>query len=83
MPTVTQECGTDAVSKSATTPEAPFCPSGPAAKRVPVGAASGAERPLDHQESESVTCQRLELRSVVKEISAEVISMMLCCRPHC
>jgi hypothetical protein len=28
MPTVTQECGTDAVSKSATTPEAPFCPSG-------------------------------------------------------
>jgi hypothetical protein len=28
MPTVTQECGADAVSKSATTPKAPFCRSG-------------------------------------------------------
>jgi hypothetical protein len=28
MPTVTRECGTDAVSKNATTPEPPFCPSG-------------------------------------------------------
>ena len=43
MPTVTQECGTDTVSKSATTPEAPFCPSG--ARRGPPQSEYLWERP--------------------------------------